>query len=102
MDKKKSALLLIPQLLKKNGEIWQLLHIIKEKNALSYTAELIVGGAVKKHFPQLPEGFYVCINKFSEKSIEATRQELIAMTSKMTTAGSKNCSLSCSRKRLTW
>lgn len=67
----------------KNGRIWELLHITKEKNATSYKTEPVSTNAVRKYFPRLPDSFGSLLNKFSEKQIEQTRQEIAAVTAKM-------------------
>lgn len=76
MDKQKTVLLLCPHLLNKNGRIWELLHIAKEKNAAFYKTEAVSTAAVRKSFPKLPDHFGTLLNKFSEKQLEETRAEI--------------------------
>jgi SNF2 family DNA or RNA helicase len=80
---KKTVLLLCPHLMNKNGRIWELLHITKDKNATAYKTELLSGNAVRKYFPRLPDTFSSLLNKFSEKHIAETRQEIAAASAKM-------------------
>lgn len=79
MDKKKTVLLFCPHLLRKNGQIWELLHITKEKNATLYKTELISPHTVRNCFPKLPDSFSSQLNKFSEKQAMAAREEIVSM-----------------------
>lgn len=83
MDKKKTVLLLCPHLLNKNGRIWELLHIAKEKNTTFFKAESISITAIRKCFPRLPDHFSTQLNKFSEKQLEETRAEIADTATKM-------------------
>ena len=99
METKKTVLLLCPHLINKSGLIWQLLHITKEKNIPNYKTEPIVIGAVKKYFSRLPEGLYITLNKFSEKSIEEARHEIAAAINKIDPDKSSNNSIRISFER---
>src|SRR6478735_2136396 len=99
METKKSVLLLCPHLVNKSGLIWQLLHITKEKDIPSYKSEPIVTGSVKKYFPRLPEGLYITLNKFSEKSIDEARNEIVLTMNKMDLDTSNNNSIRNSFER---
>ncbi len=90
MENKKTVLLFCPHLLNKNGRIWELLHIGKEKNATFYKTEPVNTTAVRKYFPRLPDSFSSTLNKFSEKYIEETRTELLATGIKMGTHTNDN------------
>jgi superfamily II DNA or RNA helicase len=83
MDKKKTVLLLCPYRMSKNGRIWDLLHITKEKNAVAYNSEPVTVGAAKKYFHKLPDSFSSMLNKFSEKNLEESRLEIAATGAKM-------------------
>jgi superfamily II DNA or RNA helicase len=79
----KTVLLIYPHLVQKNGRIWELLHISKEKNGMQHKTEPVTQVAARKYFPQLPEEFGSLLNKFSEKNIKAARQEITDAAAKM-------------------
>src|SRR5687768_7579620 len=79
----KTVLLIYPHLVQKNGRIWEVLHISKEKNGMQHTTEPVTQVAARKYFPQLPEEFGNLLHKFSEKNIKATRQEITDAAAKM-------------------
>src|SRR5690349_15264502 len=79
----KTVLLIYPHLVQKNGRIWELLHISKEKNGFQHTTEPVSQAAARKYFPRLPEEFGGLINKFSEKNLKVTRQEMTEAAAKM-------------------
>jgi SNF2 family DNA or RNA helicase len=83
MDPKKTVLLLQPHLISKTGRVWELLHIVKEKNATIYNTEAVNTNAIRRYFPKLPDHFSTTLNKFSEKSIEKTRAEIADAASKI-------------------
>lgn len=79
----KTVLLFCPYQVLKNGRLWELLHIVKEKNSILHNKEPITPPAVKKYFPRLPEEFSSQLNKFSEKNLKSAREEIAASTAKM-------------------
>jgi SNF2 family DNA or RNA helicase len=87
MDTNKTVLLFSPHLLKKNGNIFELLHINKQKKSTTYKKEPLNILAAKKYFNQAPESFFQQLNKFTEKNLEVINQELSNMVIK---TGSKN------------
>jgi hypothetical protein len=76
----KTVLLLYPHALKKGGQVWELLHIDKQKNTIVHRTEPVT--QARKHFPRLPDEVSSLLNKFSEKSIQSARQEMIAAAKK--------------------
>jgi SNF2 family DNA or RNA helicase len=82
-EMKKTVLLIYPHLVQKNGLIWELLHISKEKNGIQHKTEPVTLVAARKYFPQFPEVFGNLLNKFSEKNIKAARQEMVDAAAKM-------------------
>ena len=75
--------MICPHQMNKNGRIWELLHINKEKNGILHKTEPVTQAVLKKYFPHMPEEFSSLLNKFSEKNIKATRQEMAAAAGKM-------------------
>lgn len=73
---KKTALLLRPSQLKKNGHLFELLHADKADKYPVYTTEKINLGVLKKQYPKLPGGFFTAINRFTESNIDLLKAEL--------------------------
>lgn len=73
---KKTALLLRPAQLKKNGYLFELLQIDKADKYPVYTTEKISLAILKKQYPRLPGAFFSCINRFTESSLDLLRAEL--------------------------
>ncbi len=73
---KKTALLLRPAQLKKNGHLFELLQVDKGDKYPVYTTEKINLGVLKKQYPKLPSGFFTSINRFSDAQVDQLKAEL--------------------------
>lgn len=73
---KKTALLLRPAQLKKNGHLFELLQVDKGEKYPVYTTEKISLGVLKKQYPKLPSGFFTSINRFTEAQVDQLKAEL--------------------------
>lgn len=73
---KKTALLLRPAQLKKNGYLFELLQVDRADKYPVYTTEKINLGVLKKQYPKLPSGFFTAINRFTESNIDLLKAEL--------------------------
>lgn len=73
---KKTALLLRPAQLKKNGHLFELLQVEKGEKYPVYTTEKINLGILKKQYPRLPSGFFTSINRFTDAQVDQLKAEL--------------------------
>lgn len=73
---KKTALLLRPSQLKKNGHLFELLHIDKADKYPLYTTEKINLAVLKKQYPKLPPGFFTSISRFTDSQVDLLKAEL--------------------------
>lgn len=79
---KKTALLLRPSQLKKNGHLFELLQVDKADKYPVYSTEKINLGVLKKQYPKLPSGFFTSINRFSDAQVDQLKAELFHVLKK--------------------
>lgn len=79
---KKTALLLRPAQLKKNGHLFELLQVDKGDKYPVYTTEKINLGVLKKQYPKLPSGFFTSINRFTDAQVDQLKAELFHVLKK--------------------
>jgi SNF2 family DNA or RNA helicase len=80
---KKTVMLFYPHLINKNGRVWDLLHITKEKNIPAYQTEPVSTIAVRKYFPKHQDSLGTLFNRFSEKQLDELKTEMIETRKKM-------------------